>query len=220
MERNNTLVWYKSKECPKYEKWYDGGFGSELPFRARAKGMEVIKRTYRWSELESKPCVLYDSGEDVAVEHVVFVCRRYELLRGRMMSAVRLEVRAWVGDVDEWTPGEWMRVLLFLSNDSDDGRKSLPSALIPSEFLTVLMFPSVVSPSVKRESVSDRPSVHSTLTVVIVLCLPSVLTDCPPLHDDSGDGRKSLPVVLSPSVFQSFQQYSVHQRNGSPSVTE
>ena len=46
MKRKSMLVWYKSKECPKYEKWYDGGFGSELLFRVRAKCMEVNKRTY------------------------------------------------------------------------------------------------------------------------------------------------------------------------------
>ena len=52
MERKSTLVWYKSKECPEYEICYDGGFGSELIFRAKAKCMcmEVNERTYRSSE--------------------------------------------------------------------------------------------------------------------------------------------------------------------------
>ena len=26
MDRKIGLVWHKSKECPKYEKWYDGEF--------------------------------------------------------------------------------------------------------------------------------------------------------------------------------------------------
>ena len=38
-------------------------------------------------------------------------------------------------------------VLHLLSDDSDDSRKSLPSAVIPSVFLTVSMFSSVVSHS-------------------------------------------------------------------------
>ena len=120
MERKSTLVWYKSKECPKYEKWYDGGFGSELLFRARAKCMEVNERTYRWSESGSKVCVSCDSGDDETIEHVVLVCGRYELLRGRMMGAVRLEMGAWVGDADEWTSKDWMRVLLGLGDRVSD----------------------------------------------------------------------------------------------------
>ena len=120
MERKSTLVWYKSKEYPKYEKWYDGGFGSELLFRARVKCMEVNDRIYRWSESGSKACVSCDSGGDETIEHVVLVCRRYQLLRGRMMGAVRLEVEAWAGDADEWSPGEWMRVLLGLGDRVSD----------------------------------------------------------------------------------------------------
>ena len=62
----------------------------------------------------------YDSGEDETVEHVVLVCGRYELLRGMMMGAIRLEVEAWAGDADEWTPEEWMRVLLGLDDRVSD----------------------------------------------------------------------------------------------------
>ena len=82
--------------------------------------MEVNERTYRWSESGSKVCVSCDSGDDETIEHVVLVCGRYELLRGRMMGAVRLEIGAWVGDADEWTPGEWMRVLLGLGDRVSD----------------------------------------------------------------------------------------------------
>ena len=35
MINKKTLVWYKRKECPKYERWYDGSWGSELLFKAR-----------------------------------------------------------------------------------------------------------------------------------------------------------------------------------------
>ena len=120
MERKSTLVLYKSKECPKYEKWYDGEFESELLSRTKTTYMEVNERTYRYSESGSKACVSCDSGEDETVEHVVLVCGRYELLSEKMMRAVRLEVEAWAGDADEWTPGEWMRVLLGSGNRVSD----------------------------------------------------------------------------------------------------
>ena len=59
---------------------------------------------------------------------------------------------------------------LLLRDDSGDGRRSLLSALILSVFLTVSMFPSVVSPPANLECVSDR-----------LVDFPSVLTDYPPL---------------------------------------
>ena len=62
-------------------------------------------------------------------------------------------------------------VLLLFIDDSSDCRKLLPSAFIPSMFLTASMFPSVVRPPAKQESVSDR-----------LTDLPSVLTDCLPLR--------------------------------------
>ena len=61
-------------------------------------------------------------------------------------------------------------VLPLLSDDLGDGRKSLPSGHIPSVFLTISMFPSVVSPPAQRESVSDG-----------LMDLPSVLTNYSPL---------------------------------------
>ena len=97
-----------------------GGFDSELLFRARAKCLEVNERTYRWSESGSEASVMCDSSEDETVEHVVLVCGRYERLRERMMGVVSLEVKAWVGDVDKWTNGEWVRVLLGLSDRVSD----------------------------------------------------------------------------------------------------
>ena len=120
MERMNTLVWYRSKERPKYEKMYDGGFGSELLFRAKPKCMEVNEKTYRRSESGSKACVMCDGGEDECVGHLVLVCGRHEKLRENLMDAVGLEVEAWVSGVKEWTTEEWTRTLLGLSDRVSD----------------------------------------------------------------------------------------------------
>ena len=80
--------------------------------------MEVNERTYRWSEWGSKARVMCDSGGDETVENLVFLCGWYERLRKKMMAAVRLE--AWVGDVDEWTTGEWMSVRFGLGDRVSD----------------------------------------------------------------------------------------------------
>ena len=34
MNEKVTLEWYASKECPKYERYYDGSVGSQLLFKA------------------------------------------------------------------------------------------------------------------------------------------------------------------------------------------
>ena len=50
MDRKGTLRWYREKEAPKHEVWYDGSLGGDLLFRVRAQYVEVNDRTYRWSE--------------------------------------------------------------------------------------------------------------------------------------------------------------------------
>lgn len=41
MEKKVTLAQYRSNGCPKYEKWFDGGFGSDLLLRVRSKMYRV-----------------------------------------------------------------------------------------------------------------------------------------------------------------------------------
>ncbi|MPC88688.1 hypothetical protein E2C01_083607 [Portunus trituberculatus] len=73
----STLEWYKEKEAPMYERWYDGILGGDL-LRARAQCMDVNARNYRWSESRSKVCQMCDMGEDETVEHVMLECEKYE----------------------------------------------------------------------------------------------------------------------------------------------
>ena len=47
MGRKKTLEWYREKEAPKHERWYEGSLGGDL-FRARAQCMDVNARNYRW----------------------------------------------------------------------------------------------------------------------------------------------------------------------------
>ena len=92
MERKNTLEWYKEKETPAYERWYDGSLGSDLLFRARAQCMDVNVRNYRWSESGSKECQMCDRGEDETVEHVLLECDKYDRERMNMMRVVLTEM--------------------------------------------------------------------------------------------------------------------------------
>ena len=54
------------------------------------------------------------------MEHVVLVCERYEQQRGKMVDVVRLEMEVWMGDADEWTTEEWVRLLFGFGDRVSD----------------------------------------------------------------------------------------------------
>ena len=118
VERKSTLVWYKDKEAPAYERWYDGSLGSDLLFRARAQCMDVNARNYRWSESHSKVCQMCDMEEDETVEHVVLECVKYDRERMEMMRVVLSEMGCRVNELVERTGREWMVLLLGLCGDT------------------------------------------------------------------------------------------------------
>lgn len=118
MERKNTLEWYKEKETPAYESWYDGSLGSDLLFRARAQCMDVNVRNYRWSESGSKMCQMCDMGEDETVEHVLLECEKYDRERMDMMRVVLTEMGCEMNALIERTGREWMVLLLGLCGDT------------------------------------------------------------------------------------------------------
>ena len=41
----STLKWYSMKDRPRYESFYDGGWSSELLFKARSQSLELNART-------------------------------------------------------------------------------------------------------------------------------------------------------------------------------
>ena len=120
MERKNTLEWYKEKETPAYERWYDGSLGSDLLFRARAQCMDVNVRNYRWSESGSKECQMCDRGEDETVEHVLLECDKYDRERMNMMRVVLTEMGCEMNELVERTGREWMVLLLGLCRDTTE----------------------------------------------------------------------------------------------------
>ena len=120
MERKSTLEWYKEKEAPAYERWYDGSLGSDLLFRARAQCMDVNERKYRWSDSGSKVCQMCDMGEDETVEHVLLECGKYDRERMDMMRVVLTEMGFRMNDLVEMTGRERMVLLLGLCGDATE----------------------------------------------------------------------------------------------------
>ena len=74
MNSKSTLEWYREKNRPKLETFYDGSWGSELLFRARSPSLEVNGRTYRWSADRCRLCKVCSSKEVKSVFHVVVEC--------------------------------------------------------------------------------------------------------------------------------------------------
>ncbi|XP_063861501.1 uncharacterized protein LOC135101456 [Scylla paramamosain] len=120
MERKKTLEWYKEKEAPRYERWYDGSLGGDLLFRVRAQCMDVNARSYRWSESRSKVCQMCDMGEDVTVEHVVLECVKYARDRNEMMQVILTELGHDRNERVEKTGKEWMVLLLGLCREANE----------------------------------------------------------------------------------------------------
>ncbi|KAG0725737.1 hypothetical protein GWK47_038027 [Chionoecetes opilio] len=97
MSEKSTLEWYRRKDQPRYERFYDGGYGGDLLFRARTKSLEVNSRMYRWKNDGSKVCEMCVTGVDETVEHLMLECERYEYARTQMLEVVVGEV-----GVEEW----------------------------------------------------------------------------------------------------------------------
>ncbi|KAG0728534.1 hypothetical protein GWK47_032294 [Chionoecetes opilio] len=88
MSEKSTLEWYRRKDQPRYVRFYDGGYGGDLLFRARTKSLEVNSRMYRWKNGGSKVCVMCVTGVDETVEHLMLECERYEYARTKMLEVV------------------------------------------------------------------------------------------------------------------------------------
>ena len=119
MERKETLEWYKEKEVPKCERWYEGSLGGDLLFRARTQCLDVNARNYRWSESRSKVCQMCDRGVDETVLHVVLECEKYNRERTRMMQVFLSEMGRDVNVFAERTGREWMVLLLGLRGETN-----------------------------------------------------------------------------------------------------
>ena len=120
MNEKVTLEWYASKECPKYERYYDGSVGSQLLFKARTQSLELNARTYRWNEGGVKRCMMCDLGEDETVMHVVVECDKYDVQRDRFLNVLRNEYED--DRIAEWMEREdkGLRVLLGIESGVND----------------------------------------------------------------------------------------------------
>lgn len=139
MRNKSSLEWYRCKQQPRREPFYDGSIGSELIFKARTKSLELNSRTYRWANEGNKACKMCESGEDETVEHILLKCVRYERERREMLGAIVQEI----GE-DEWNDVvgryEWVidRIVIYLLGLSDLNKWNESTAQSVKDYLEVV----------------------------------------------------------------------------------
>ena len=108
MEKKSTLKWYKTKEKPSFEKYYDGSKGGDLLFQARTQCLPINSRTYRWNPNRSKSCIF--CKEEETIEHLLMRCPEYK--REREIALHLLQEEIPIGTEDET-----IRTILCLRED-------------------------------------------------------------------------------------------------------
>ncbi|KAF2350380.1 hypothetical protein FHG87_018863 [Trinorchestia longiramus] len=88
MNGKTTLIWYASKNVPRFEMFYGGTFGSQLLFAVRCKALSVNKQIWRWNEGNTRLCLQSNRGVEETVEHLVLECSKYEHERENFMDVV------------------------------------------------------------------------------------------------------------------------------------
>lgn len=112
-----TLAWYASKERPRHEKFYDGGLGGQLLFKARSQSLELNARTYRWSANGRKECDQCTTEEHETVEHAVLRCAKYDRERSDLMNVVNEATERGVWEERMREDDNGMKFLLGLDNE-------------------------------------------------------------------------------------------------------
>ncbi|KAF2345624.1 hypothetical protein FHG87_023619 [Trinorchestia longiramus] len=82
------LIWYASKNVPRFEMFYDGSFGSQLLFAVRCKALSVNRHTWRWNMGNTRLCLQCNRGVEETVEYLVLECSKYEHERESLMDVV------------------------------------------------------------------------------------------------------------------------------------
>ncbi|KAF2366571.1 hypothetical protein FHG87_002672 [Trinorchestia longiramus] len=88
MNGKTTLIWYASKNVPKFEMFYNESFGSQLLFAVRCTALSVNRHTWRWKEGNTKLCLQCNRGVEETVEHIILECSNYEHEPESLMDVV------------------------------------------------------------------------------------------------------------------------------------
>ena len=80
----SSLKWYRKKQKPEKENWYQGDWGGKLLFKARSGTLEIKGRNRDGQDQNCHYC----PGERETIEHLIVACRGYEAERQRLITSV------------------------------------------------------------------------------------------------------------------------------------
>jgi len=91
LHRKSTLRFYRSKEKPSWENFYDGSWGSKLLFKARSGSLEVNGRVARFTDRDvwCERCSTGGNQIEETIEHLISECDRYEDERAIFMGKLQ-----------------------------------------------------------------------------------------------------------------------------------
>ncbi|KAF2350678.1 hypothetical protein FHG87_018563 [Trinorchestia longiramus] len=84
----NYKVRIEQMENKRFERFYDGSFGSQLLFAVRCKALSVNRHTWRWNKGNTRLCLQCNRGVEEIVEHLVLECSKYEHEQESLMEVV------------------------------------------------------------------------------------------------------------------------------------
>ena len=99
IQTKTTLKYYKTKEKPAYEAFYDGSWESSLLFKARSGALETRDRTNRWREDNwwCEWCLRENVRARETIEHLLVECGNYTQARRELEHIFQEEY-----GVQEW----------------------------------------------------------------------------------------------------------------------
>lgn len=112
--KKTTLKFYKEKKCPSAENIYDGSWGSNLLFQARAGAMRTARRERFWKGGDGS-CQVCREGKLEDEVHIISECKGYSLEREELKSAIGQET-----GVEDLNNEEFFKVAVGLPTLSDE----------------------------------------------------------------------------------------------------
>ena len=80
IDKKKSLRWYKEKEKPRKENFYNGDWEAKLLFKARSNTLEVNSRIHKWKDIDKhcEKCSKKGIEIEETLEHVLVECDQYK----------------------------------------------------------------------------------------------------------------------------------------------
>ena len=99
IDKKKSLRWYKEKEKPRKENFYNGDWEAKLLFKARSNTLEVNSRIHKWKDIDKhcEKCSKKGIEIEETLEHVLVECDQYKNERENFEEKIveKIGVEKW-----------------------------------------------------------------------------------------------------------------------------